>query len=907
MHSRRTMTDFPRNEAGLVDEFLGTAYDVVKAVYDNLEKFQALYEVLEEIDAVAAAAVAEAMAPYIIQMNELLAQGTEAANAAALSASQAALSALAALQSEAEAAASADRANAINVTYAFNFVAGQATYNVNTISGDPNVNTTSLALWVEGAIEFDFTIDSLSTFTLNTPSAFADGAHMRIIVNGKFDGVTEGLDQLLAVFQAEFDASQVEHQAEFDELIANQELLETHLAAPTGSQKIGHIQVGAGAVARTLQDKLYEQVSPEDYGALGGAANDTAAFAALEVQKSGVDIDLHGKTYRVTNFPTGNQYFNGKFQRISDNLLVDTAYRGVSRIGNSNVLIGRSVATGLTDYSYTDPLGSGRGYNLIAVGPSAMQMAGPDAWNCTAVGRGALFSNQFGHYNIAIGLEALYFTDGILNDPFAGTRLVVVGDNAMRFNTTGSRSIAIGRNANQIGTTGYGNVYVGSGAGAGFAPLDIAGNIINPYPRTASLQTAVGQSALDYSNGNANVAVGSNSGGLLKKGHSNVAVGYMSMGKLESEISPDGYGLIVAPLNGTWVQSGTTITVTQVAHGMSVGFRVKNTITGASKTTDPQIWTITSVPDADTWVATAPDSATRSGSCNRTEYHNNTVAVLNSGNTALGNNSMGNSLRGNNNFAGGASSMLNNNGDNNVIIGPFALFTATNTFRSTAVGYSALRFSTGDNNVAIGEFAAGAVIAGGSLTAVGRSALRNMQDGTSATALENCIGIGTDSRVSGDNQAQIGNTATTVYVHGTVQSRSDINDKAEVQDTALGLDFIMSLRPVDYKWDIREDYIETVIDPITGEETLRQNPRDGSKMRNRFHHGFIAQEVAATNGQFGVDFGGYQNHAYHGGCDIMSIGYDEFIAPLVRSVQQLQAQIVELKRIIGHTQTTEPN
>lgn len=36
MSNRRSMLDFPRNEAGLVSEFIGTAYDVVKGVHDNL-------------------------------------------------------------------------------------------------------------------------------------------------------------------------------------------------------------------------------------------------------------------------------------------------------------------------------------------------------------------------------------------------------------------------------------------------------------------------------------------------------------------------------------------------------------------------------------------------------------------------------------------------------------------------------------------------------------------------------------------------------------------------------------------------------------------------------------------------------------------------------------------------------
>lgn len=49
----RTACDYPRNESGLVGQFLGTAYDVVKNVYDNLDEIKRLDGVLDEIEDVA--------------------------------------------------------------------------------------------------------------------------------------------------------------------------------------------------------------------------------------------------------------------------------------------------------------------------------------------------------------------------------------------------------------------------------------------------------------------------------------------------------------------------------------------------------------------------------------------------------------------------------------------------------------------------------------------------------------------------------------------------------------------------------------------------------------------------------------------------------------------------------------
>jgi len=215
---------------------------------------------------------------------------------------------------------------------------------------------------------------------------------------------------------------------------------------------------------------------------------------------------------------------------------------------------------------------------------------------------------------------------------------------------------------------------------------------------------------------------------------------------------------------------------------------------------------------------------------------------------------------GNENTAfGNSAGKLNASGNQNSAFGKGALSSVSGTSGHTAVGFNALATcTTGVNN-----------------TAIGSSALSDLVSYT------NCSGVGQSAQVTGDNQVQLGNSSTTTYVYGTVQNRSDLRDKADVRDSVLGLEFINALRPVDFKWDLREDYKGAV--------------KDGSKTRSRYHHGLIAQEVKSVCQASGVDFGGFQDHSFNGGQDVLSIGYDELIAPLIKAIQQLSAEIAALK------------
>jgi hypothetical protein len=319
---------------------------------------------------------------------------------------------------------------------------------------------------------------------------------------------------------------------------------------------------------------------------------------------------------------------------------------------------------------------------------------------------------------------------------------------------------------------------------------------------------------------------------------------------------------------------------------------------------------------------------------------NNTTGA---NNTATGRASLRENTTGEGNTASGSSALYSNTtGEGNTASGSSALYANTTANRNSAHGVLALRYTTtGYDNTAIGHSASIQNITGHSNTACGISALNNNTTANLNTAIgaeclsaavnfNNCSGIGSFAQVTGANQVQLGNGATTTYAFGAVQDRSDIRDKADIRDTELGLEFVNALRPVDFKWDMREDYRPEAPKPVVEPAELKEDAsdeekakyaeelaaynaykikndkwledvklanitHDGSKKRSRFHHGLIAQEVKAVLDAKGIDFGGFQDHSVKGGDDVLSIGYEELIAPMLKAIQELSAEVAALK------------
>lgn len=628
----------------------------------------------------------------------------------------------------------------------------------------------------------------------------------------------------------------------------------------------GASNIGVGN--RTVADKLREKTTPLDKGAVGdGVTNDQVAFDALESDSAVNLIDCLGKTYLINAISLTKKYVNGVITTVGGATWVCPS-ESMLRAGNASVLVGRNVAPALRGYE--NETGS-ETRALFAMGDGALASATPQTKQCIAIGRNTLGTNVLGYYDIGIGLDCLMNLngDGATSN---GTRVVGIGDNLGRFSVSIFDAVLMGRNTAQCQVSGGFNTMVGSNANSGYAPVNQAGTIINETPMVGASKTGFGYRALQFSDGNNVTAAGSRTAKQLKKGQANSFFGALAGGNVDNLVDFSGNTREVSNTPLKYTQSGNVISITATAHGAVIGGKVYISFTSgpaAEISTNSASYVVSSVIDANNFTVTSPDSKTATGT-GVLDY----VVSLSPASPSEFNNGFG------------YQALLSTGGYS---------FSNCNAF-----GVDAGRDNRANNLSAFGHRALMYNMTGMSNSAFGRDALLLNQDGSNFTSYTNCTGLGFQSAVSGNNQVQLGNSLTTTYVYGTVQNRSDANDKTDVRDTELGLEFIMGLRPVDGRWDMRDDYWEEYDEQVGVDATgfpvfatkRRAIPKDGSKKRERFHHWFIAQEVKELCDKLGVDFGGYQDHSTQdGGCDVLTLGYDEFIPPIVRAIQQVKVEL----------------
>ena len=480
---------------------------------------------------------------------------------------------------------------------------------------------------------------------------------------------------------------------------------------------------------------------------------------------------------------------------------------------------------------------------------------------------------------------------------------VALGENALDSLTSGADNVGIGDNAGTALTSGHSNVAVGNDAlktiPEGYSNVAIGEGAMSLGAGSPTYNVAIGQQALEDLSGavspdaqsTSNVAIGHNVGKEITTGASNTLVGVKAGEDLTTDSSQN-----VAIGGGALSDSSNA-----VDGATAVGYE-------ALKVNSANISTALGYK--------AGYANTSGGDNTYLGAHAGYTQATGSHNVLVGDNAGYYVASGSSNVMVGAGSgdALTTDSTGNVLLGVDALGGSSNAVDyCSAVGFEALKVNTADNNVGVGYRAGVANTSGVDNTYVGNAAgytnstgadntfvgdnagygqtgiqctsIGSGAGGTGSTSYTNatCIGYGTTPLAN--NEVVIGSIAVTwwrpmaddvtdlghssyrfddVYAtNGTIQT-SDKNMKKNIKKSNLGLAFLEKLNPVSYSW----------------------------KKGNRKHYGMIAQEVEKTLD--GEDFAGLVK-GEDDGKKYYGLRYAEFIAPLIKAVQELSAKVAKLE------------
>ena len=307
--------------------------------------------------------------------------------------------------------------------------------------------------------------------------------------------------------------------------------------------------------------------------------------------------------------------------------------------------------------------------------------------------------------------------------------------------------------------------------------------------------------------------------------------------------------------------------------------------------------------------------------CSVTTGNNNTAAgylagctiTLGSFNTFLGYKTTPPASAGNysNNTAIGFCAQRTTIGTNNTAIGTCAQTHTCDSVASTstAIGYKAGYITSGDSNVTIGSNTK----AYGSSVMVGKNRYGcacSTAVGHGPCSTGGCsISLGYCSEVSGTNTIAIGygvaNNSSDHIQWGNSSNNvknciwpcwstlSDQRDKTNIQslDPKYGIEFIKKLKPKSFNWDNRETYVR--------ECGFEFGQKDGTLTNSEENYGFMAQEIDKTIEELDIKFDALRGKEK----DAFRLTYSAFIAPMIKTVQEIATRLELLDQEITQLET----
>jgi hypothetical protein len=596
-----------------------------------------------------------------------------------------------------------------------------------------------------------------------------------------------------------------------------------------------------------------------------------------------------------TSYSTFVGYEAGRYRSGQSNTACGYRALGTgSGAGSGNVGVGSSAGSAITSGGNNTFVGTNAGSGqstsdgCVAIGYSA-QVSN----NSTSISIGFGANNMSGGYqNIFIGYNCGGYNAGGAGNGNVG----VGGDNTFYSLSSGTYNTAIGDATAQYLASGTYNTMLGAGAGS-YAVAAInyaicigsssgyiasASDIIaigreSIYQIAGTGCVAVGYRAITRMSGGYNTAVGNQALAANNAAGYNTAVGYQA-----GYTASGNYNCFFGYLAGYSASSGTENVaighnalygISTSANNIGIGYGAGYGLTGGDNTSVGY--------QAGYWGGTATGTAA---------FGYRALYALTNGtyNTAMGHSAALNLTTANYAVAIGYQAMGSSTvtGDDNIAIGRSCLMGVTSGSSNIAIGYNALVALTGGTspsgtlNVAVGPYAGQAITTGyynvclGANSDVGRGSYSNVAIGYSTVADGDyyCVQIGRGSN-STNSRCQFGDPTypMTCYGSGVWNTYSDLRLKKDVANLELGLTFIESLRPVSF--------------------VLRNAATDYQKLPQ---FGFIAQEVSdalelVEAGPCGVVEAPASEKEFWG------MSYDQLIAPLVKAVQELSAEVKDLR------------
>ena len=250
-------------------------------------------------------------------------------------------------------------------------------------------------------------------------------------------------------------------------------------------------------------------------------------------------------------------------------------------------------------------------------------------------------------------------------------------------------------------------------------------------------------------------------------------------------------------------------------------------------------------------------------------------------------------------------------GNGNTAIGTYAQTDISNETGgyNTAIGFKAGYITSGDSYVTIGSNTK----AYGSSVMVGKNRYGcacSTAVGHGPCSTGGCsISLGYCSEVSGTNTIAIGygvaNNSSDHIQWGNSSNNvknciwpcwstlSDQRDKTNIQslDPKYGIEFIKKLKPKSFNWDNRETYVR--------ECGFEFGQKDSTLTNSEENYGFMAQEIDKTIEELDIKFdalGGKEKDAFR-------LTYSAFIAPMIKTVQEIATRLELLDQEITQLET----